>query len=273
MPMFNTAAASPDNVPPLLFPDEPPPFERIAGGNPSVLFACDHASARIPRALGTLGLEERDRRHHIAWDIGAAEVARLLAARFDAPCVLARYSRLAIDLNRAPHDPTLIPAISDRTIIPGNRDLAANDIQRRIDALFRPYHQVLGEAMGELCRQTPAPALIAVHSFTPVFKDEQRPWHFGVLWDGRDGRIAEPLLKNLQAQPDLCVGDNEPYSGLDRYAFTVDHHARRHGFPHVGIETRQDLIEDKAGAARFAAILGDALAPILSDPALCIVQK
>ena len=269
--MLDTAAASPSGAS-LLFPDELPPFERIAGGNPAVLFACDHASARLPRALGTLGLEAGDRARHIAWDIGAAEVAKELAARFDAPCVLARYSRLAVDLNRAPHDPTLIPAISDRTIIPGNRDLGPSDIQRRIDALFRPYHQCLGEAMGELCRQTPAPALIAVHSFTPLFKDERRPWHFGVLWDGRDARIAGPLLKNLRAQPDLCVGDNEPYSGRDRYAFTVDHHARRHGFPHVGIEIRQDLIDSKAGAARFAAILGDALAPILSDPGLYSVM-
>jgi len=270
--MLDAAAASPSGVSPLLFPDEPPPFERIEGGNPFVLFACDHASARLPRALGTLGLEEGDRKRHIAWDIGAAEVSRLLATRFDALCVLARYSRLAIDLNRAPHDPTLIPAISDRTIIPGNRDLSLSDIQRRIDALFRPYHQVLGEAMGELCRRTPAPALIAVHSFTPLFKDERRPWHFGVLWDGRDGRFAGPLLKNLRAQPDLCVGDNEPYSGRDRYAFTVDHHARRHGFPHISIEIRQDLIESKEGAKRFSAILGDALAPILSDPGLYTVM-
>ena len=61
----------------LLADDEPPActVERPDGVSP-LLLVCDHAGNRIPRCLGTLGVSEDDRQRHIAWDVGAAELAR-----------------------------------------------------------------------------------------------------------------------------------------------------------------------------------------------------
>ena len=112
-----------------------------------------------------------------------------------------------------------------------------------------------------------APAVIAIHTFTPAMAGEQRPWHAGVLWD-KDPRIAEPLIHKLGADGDWHVGDNEPYSGRHPADFTLDHHAEAEGLAHVGIEIRQDLAAEESGAQRCAERLGRVLGEILSDPAL-----
>lgn len=265
--MSETARARPEALPPLLAPDEPPPFEVVnAGAQSCALFVCDHAGARIPRALGTLGVGEVDRGRHIACDIGAAGVTRILVERFEAIGLLANYSRLVIDVNRAPDDPTLIPVISDGTIIPGNRDLSAETVTQRIETLFHPYHAAIGETMAAIKARGAVPALISIHSFTPAYKGELRPWHVGVLWD-ENGTLAVPFIEGLRARPGICVGDNQPYSGRDHYAYTVDYHARRNGLPELAMEIRQDLVGAPDKIEEWAAIIGDVLEPILADHA------
>jgi predicted N-formylglutamate amidohydrolase len=252
----------------LLAADEPPPYDVLnAEGQAPVLFVCDHASARVPRALGDLGLSPVDLARHIAWDIGAAEVTRRLSRRFDAAALLGGYSRLVIDLNRSLDDPTSIMTISDGTVIPGNRGLDAAAVGLRADALFHPYHRALAGALEAMRRRGAVPVLVSIHTFTPVYKDETRPWEVGVLWD-EDGRMAVPFMERLRNEFRLDVGDNLPYSGRDRYAYTVDYHAASSGLPHLSMEIRHDLVATAAGAERFATIVGDALAPLLADPDL-----
>ncbi len=97
----------------LLGPDDPPPFEILNPASGSqVIFLCDHASAAIPHGLNRLGLDDAALSRHIAWDIGARSLAGSLASRFDATAIVASYSRLVIDCNRDPSDPTSIAALS-----------------------------------------------------------------------------------------------------------------------------------------------------------------
>lgn len=255
-------------LPPLLAPDEAPAVETVnPGGKGEFLLCCDHASRRVPRALGDLGLPPAAFDRHIAWDIGAADVARSLAHRFDAPLVMSGYSRLVIDLNRRLEDPTSIPEVSDGTLVPANRALATQERRRRHDALFRPYHKALDAALAELSRQVAVPAIVSIHSCTPVFKGFERPWHIGVLWN-RDGRLARPLMARLAAHGDVNVGDNQPYSARDGHGYTMSAHAETPGLPHVLLEVRQDLIDTHRGAEHWAAILAEALGPLLADRAL-----
>lgn len=265
--MSETARARSEALAPLLAPDEPPPFEAVnAAAASPVLFVCDHASARLPRSLGTLGLGEVDRGRHIACDIGAGGITRALVARFDVRGLLANYSRLVIDLNRAPNDPTLIPVISDGTIIPGNRGLSPQAAAQRVETLFDPYHAAISATLTEMQERSPVPALVSIHSFTPTYKGELRPWHVGVLWD-ENGGLALPFIERLSAVAGVNVGDNKPYSGRDRYAYTVDYHARQAGLPELAIEIRQDLVSSDAGIAEWANILAEVLEPILGDVA------
>ena len=257
---------------PLLGPGDPSPVDLVRdGGSAAAVLICDHASAAVPASLRCLGLPDCELLRHIGWDIGAAAVARGLADRLDAPALLAGYSRLVIDLNRPPGDPTSIPAVSDGTAIPANRDLSDTAVQARIDDLFWPYHHAVTEAIGRQWRHSgKPPVLIAVHSFTPEMNGFRRPWHIGILWN-HDPRLAVPLIRRLRARGDLEVGDNEPYSGRS-LAYTTERHAAAAGLPHVGLEIRQDLIGDAAGVARWVDILAETLTPILADPVLHRVE-
>jgi len=253
---------------PLLGPDDPPAYEIVnPRGAASAVFLCDHASNRVPEALDGLGLPPGELERHIGWDIGAAEITRRLAAHFDAPAVLAGYSRLVIDCNRQLDDEQSIVTVSDATEIPANRDVSPAEAADRADACFWPYHEASAAVLEGVEARGIVPAVIMMHSFTPVMGRGERPWHIGVLWE-RDGRIALPLMDHLRARGDLCVGDNEPYTASSPHGYTMPVHAARHGRANVQIEIRQDLISDETGLARWTEIMIDAFTAILANEAL-----
>lgn len=250
----------------LLRPDDPPPYTILNrhGSAPAVLL-CDHASNAIPVVLGELGLDEAARARHIAWDIGAAEVAGHLVEMLDAPAVLSGFSRLVVDCNRAIDDPTAMRQISDGTIILGNRGLDATARALRAEACYWPYHRAATEVIDEVAARAVSPAIISVHSCTPVMKNLERPWHIGVL-SNYDRRMADILIAELRRDSTLCIGDNEPYSGLDPHGYTIENHALPQGRPNVLLEIRQDLIDTQHGARHWADVVGKALANVLAHP-------
>jgi predicted N-formylglutamate amidohydrolase len=257
----------------LLGGDDPPPFELVNGrGRAPLVVVCDHGGRAIPKALGGLGLAARELDRHIAYDIGAEGVARILAARLDAPAVVCRYSRLVVDPNRAPGSPESVVAASDGTAIPGNLGLSEEAAEARLDAIFWPYHRAVAGALARQWRASGRPpALFSVHSFTPVYGGRARPWAAGVLWN-RDMRIAVPLLTKLGERSGLPIGDNEPYSGRS-HAYTIDVHGGVPGLANCGIEIRQDQVETEAGIERWGALLADALRDILADQELFREQR
>ena len=240
--------------------DVPPVLEQNAAGRSPFLLACDHYGRLIPRALGDLGLPESERARHIAWDIGIAGVAEALSTQLDAHLVAQRYSRLLIDCNRPPSAPSSIPVISEVTVIPGNENLARDAAETRRRQIFDPYHRRLAEVIDARLRASLPTVLVALHSFTPVYKGTARPWHIGTLYQ-RDTRLPPLLLKLLRAESGLVVGDNEPYAVSDETDYTIPVHAEARGLMNTGIEIRQDLIADQAGqqqwADRLARIFGE----------------
>ena len=257
--------------PALLGLDDPAPFVVLGEhGRAPALVVCDHASRAFPRALDRLGLPELATWQHIAWDIGAGELARGLAHALDAPAVLAGYSRLVVDCNRSPADADWCRVESDGHAIPGNRGLDADARRGRLGAIFEPYHGGIEAMLRGFRAREVVPMLIAVHSFAPRLGNAgaERPWHVGVLWDS-DEANARRLLAGLRALPGLVVGDNEPYSGKHPANYTIDRHARATGLPHVCIEVRQDLLESPAGIERWVRLLARVLGGMLTEPVAC----
>jgi len=252
----------------LLGAEEPAPFDilDVAPSRP-VLLVCDHASHRVPEQLNGLGVSAADLTTHLGLDIGAAAVVRFLSEALQLPAVLAGYSRLVVDCNRRLDDPSAFPTHIDGVTVPGNQVLDHAERSARAGALYWPYHHAVRDRLRRLESLAAAPALITVHSFTPVLDGTRRPWHFGVLWD-KDPRIPVPLMDGLGRFPDVLVGDNEPYSGKDPHDFTIDHHGEAEGLPHVSIEIRQDLVETDDGVRHWGGLLAEALAPILTDSEL-----
>lgn len=256
----------------LLSEDEPGPFTVInpEGMAPGVI-VCDHASNRVPKSLNQLGLTEDVLNQHIAYDIGAAGVAARLSEILDTPAILANYSRLVIDLNRPTDDFTCIREISDGAVIPGNRKLEAEARHLRVHALHETYHGEVSRMIAAKRRIADAPAIISVHSCTDQMRGRKRPWHIGVLFN-EDDRLSSSVIRSLRAQnPDLTIGENQPYSGLDAYGHTIETHALPPGLPNVLFEVRQDLISDPVGQSKYAETLGKALTQALAEPGqLCL---
>ncbi len=228
-------------------------FEIVAGESRSgVLVLCDHASNRIPPEYGNLGLPPGELERHIAWDIGAEGVARRLAARLGAPAVISRFSRLLVDPNRGLDDPTILMRISDGAIVPGNAAADAQEKRRRLERFYLPYDAAISRTIERFRALGVNPALVSVHSFTPVWRGVRRPWHAGLLYDPRDPEFSVRLMEALAATaPDLVIGDNQPYRG-GLSGDTMDRHGFVKGLPHALVEIRQDLIQDAAGQELWA---------------------
>ena len=250
---------------PWIAADEPPAFELVnVAGRSRAILVCDHASPVIPRRLGNLGLSPEDRMRHVAWDIGAAEVARRLSRRLDAPLALPGYSRLVVDCNRPLHEPDAFATQSEDVVVTGNEAIGEWEKAERAEAFFWPYHHALNKLVEDRTAGAAVPVMVSVHSFTPVYHGEPRPWHVGVhyRWDDRGAGHA---LKFLRAHGDLTVGDNEPYPLALDEDYTVPVHAERRGLPYVLFEIRQDLIDHEAGAEAWAERLDGLLTALLAE--------
>lgn len=222
----------------------------LPGAGGGVLLLCDHASAAVPAGVD-LRIAPDLMSRHIAVDIGAEPLTRVLAHRLGAPAVLGHVSRLVIDLHRPPDHPHLIPEASDGHAIPGNQGA---DRAERLRRYHRPYHRAVAQAV----RDSRPALIVAIHSFTPSLESAPapRPWHVGVLYN-RDNRAARLLLAELEGAG-VPSGDNQPYSGRV-LNMTLNRHGEAAGIPCVSIEVRNDLIAQADGVAHWTNVL----APII----------
>lgn len=240
---------------PLLAIDEPPPYAVVNqdGASPYLLL-CEHASNRIPRALGDLGLPDAERRRHIAWDIGVSALSQHLSRTLDAPLFMTNYSRLVIDCNRPLAAPSAIPEISETTEIPANIGLTDAERAQRIETLFTPYAEAVARRLDLLQQEGRRPIVVGIHSFTPVYFGRRRPWHAGILY-GEAADFGQALIRGLRMEATLTIGDNEPYTIHRDEDYTVPVHADARGLPGALIEVRHDLIDTFSGVAEWGSRL------------------
>ena len=235
----------------LLGASDPAPVLTLNGDSERpLLVLCDHASRTVPQSLGTLGiLNHTDLSRHIAWDIGARAVTERIAARAGARAVLCGYSRLVIDCNRPLWSPTLVPEVSDGTIIPANRGLSWQEIASRVEGIYLPYHLAIAEALGRFAAKGVKPLVLFIHSFTPRMNGRDRPWSIGTPHTS-DRSISDPFIAMMRGIGGFEAGDDQPYSFDDDYSedYTIVAHALSRGLKHLFIEIRQDEIADAAGA-------------------------
>lgn len=232
-------------------------IERPSGASP-ILVVCEHASARLPASLGTLGLSAEARVAHIAWDPGALAVARRLSARFDATLVFQNFSRLVYDCNRPPEATDAMPAISEVYEIPDNRDIPAAQRQARIDEIYRPWQRALRDTIAARKSAGRETIIVTIHTFTPVYKGVRRNVDIGILHD-RDTRFADAMLEGAAADRRYRVRRNEPYGPADGVTHTLVEHGLANGLLNVMIEIRNDLVIDEAGQEVMAGCLAGLL--------------
>ena len=264
-------------APKALLAKSEPPAVRIENpkGRAKCVIVCDHAANRVPKALKNLGLSKTNLNKHIAWDPGTEDIGRYISKKLNAALVLASYSRLVVDLNRGDDHPEIMRDTSDHVFIPGNAKLTEPEKQQRMDTLFWPYHEQISSQLKRFTDKGIAPVLVSVHSFTPQMDGFRRPWHIGVLWN-REEKLALQLVKALRRNnPDLVIGENEPYSLKEANYLknTISTHAEAQGLPYIILEFRQDLVNTKKKADKWAEIFLESLKTVLADPALYVLKK
>lgn len=238
-----------------------------AGGVSPVLLVCEHASLRLPKALGTLGLAPDALSAHIAWDPGALAVARRLSVALDATLIFQNFSRLAYDCNRPPESPDAMPEVSEVFDIPGNRNIGAADRQARIDGIYRPWQRTLSEAIAARRAEGRETVIVTIHTFTPVYKGRERAVEIGILHDS-DRRFADAMLAEAGQASGYRVERNEPYGPQDGVTHTLVEHGLANGLLNVMIEVRNDLVSDEMGQARVSSLLETLVSGSLAtDPA------
>lgn len=239
------------------------PFDLLnPDGKGAFVITCDHASNHVPAEYDGLGLAATDLERHIAIDIGAAGIARLLSERFDSPAVLCGTSRLVIDCNRHPTDVSAMPEVSDHTPIPGNLALSDAARQERVKRFFRPYHDAIETVIEQRMTKGRRPILLSIHSMTPSMNGLDRPWQIS-LSSYDDRRLTDAMLDVLYRRQDVTIGDNQPYSLDPVEDYSTPAHAMSRNLLHVQVEFRQDEVGSAAGIARYAEIFGDALVDVL----------
>jgi predicted N-formylglutamate amidohydrolase len=230
----------------FLAESDPHPVAIVNRGLPGpFLFTCDHACNRIPERLGDMGMTADQLSSHIAWDPGALPVALELASLFQSPLVYGAYSRLIVDLNRPPDSSGSMPVTSAGVPIPGNQGLSEWERRLRLTALFRPYHEAIDRLLSERLESSHATAVVAIHSFTPDYPGELRPWHVGVT-HRRDFGLGTGLVKALRHGSDVLVGDNVPFQIQNDGDETIPRHGEQRCLPNVLIELRQDTLTTAA---------------------------
>lgn len=245
----------------LLTTLDPPPVQVVnADGRADFVLICEHAGAAIPKHLADLGLPATEMLRHIAHDVGAEGVARVLAAQLDAPLLLQPYSRLVVDCNRPFSATDCIPEVSDGTIVPGNLRLSERDRRARYAEIHEPFHREVTLLLDRRAAGGSPTILVAVHSFTRrLVGGPERPWQLGVL-SNRDAKFAKLFLAGFQSEhPTIASAHNEPYLVDDISDYTIPVHGEARGLPHLLLEIRNDLIGDAEGQRRWAALIAEAL--------------
>ena len=151
------------------------------------------------------------------------------------------------------HEPLVVASV--------HLSLDAAERERRAAAYHAPFHRRVEQALDRRVERGRPTIVLGIHSFTPVFFGERRPWHAGVLY-GRAAGFGQALAARIGADPALCVGDNEPYQVTADTDYTVPVHGDRRGLAAALIEVRQDLIGDDAGVEEWALRLHPALAEV-----------
>lgn len=231
-------------------------------GQSEWVLVCEHASCHIPAEYDLLGLAAGAERDHIGWDIGAADLTRAMARRLDSAAILANYSRLLIDLNRPLAAESSIPTRSEETEIPGNALLDDPERTRRVERMFTPFHRTVADLLDRRRAEGRKTRLLTVHSFTPVYRGEARPWHLGILAGASRG-LAATFLKEVAAEaPGLSLALDEPYRIAEDDDYAIPVHGDARGLDALLIEVRNDQLRSTAAVEEWAGRLCAALSRI-----------
>ena len=178
------------------------------GYRDSILIIVDHANNFIPSKYKNLGLSKNLTESHIAYDLNILNLSKRINVLLEYNIVYGENSRLVIDLNRGQNDPTLIPSISDKKLIPGNIRINSREFNFRKMKFYNSYHSKIDKIVNE----KKIKLIISMHSFNPYLKGKKRKTEIEIL-SNKDRRYSDLLIRQLAKSKSYHIGDNFPYQG------------------------------------------------------------
>lgn len=221
----------------------------MAGTERQILISCEHAGHRVPARYRRLFRDKQALlRSHRGWDPGALNVARGLARAIGAPLLAATTTRLLVDLNRSPHNPRVFSEFT-RSLPRESRD-----------ALLARHHRPHWDRVRAAISPRRGTTLhVAVHSFTPVWNGERRPFSIGILYDPQ--RADEQLLardwqRALSAELTGRVRRNAPYRGdADGLTTAMRREYAMDRYLGIEVELNQRVLSDARRRRRIVSAL------------------
>jgi predicted N-formylglutamate amidohydrolase len=182
----------------------------VRNGGSFYLVTCEHGGKRVPPAFrayfeGREPLLESHRGH----DPGALILGREIADALHAPFIAATTSRLLVDLNRSPSNPSRYSEIT--------RELPDTLLHQIHVRYYQPYRRRIERLVAAAIRHGARVVHISSHSFTPVMDGHVRNADLGFLYDpARPGEVA--LARHWMSclerrEPSLRLRRNYPYAG------------------------------------------------------------
>lgn len=225
-----------------------------------VLVSCEHASNRLPQGMeAPADMMEL----HIAWDPGALPIARRLATMFDAPLHAGEYSRLVVDLNRTVGNSVLVRRRSDGHRIPFNRGLTQAEVERRVQAYYRPYRDAVAGDVARIVDEHGRCVHLCIHTYTPALAGKVRGNDIGLLYDPRrqpEAALVRELRAALVAKTGLVVWLNRPYSGTaDGILPRIREVHDEASYVAIELEVNQRFAGDRQRIGEIATAFGEGL--------------
>ena len=222
-----------------------------------LVLSCEHASWTQPPGVD-LGVPLEVLQSQAGWDHGAFEIASLVSEAVGLPVHTGAFTRMFVDLNRAPDHPDVTPAMCYGTPVPGNAHLSPSDRAARIAAFHAPYWDAVRRDVAARLVDPGEVLHLASHTFDPALDPANRTFDVGVLYDPAhafEAALAERLLFQLRGAG-LDVRANQPYAGVGAAICTslrIEHAGKR--YAGIQLETSHAVTRTAGGCARVAAAI------------------
>lgn len=175
-----------------------------------LIITCEHAGNEVPEEFGHLFEDNLEiLQTHRGIDIGALELTNTISAKLEKEPYLNTVTRLLVDLNRSTQSPTLFSEFT--------REQPLNVQEEIFKKYYQPHRKKIEEKINQVIANGEQAIHIGVHTFTPIWNNDEREVDVGLLFDPRSK--AEQHFCYLwrhelnKRSPELRFKMNQPYRG------------------------------------------------------------
>lgn len=250
------------------------PYRYRRGGSPLIV-SMPHVGTFIPHSVGRALTDCAARRPDTDWHL-----PRLydFLDELDATLIAANYSRYVVDVNRPPDGENLYPGQDTPRLCPidtfdqellyrGGIEPSADEIARRLEAVWHPYHRRLQTEIARVRAEHGAAILWDAHSIVSevprLFEGKLPDFNLGTA----DGASCDPALARSLI---VALSRQEGFTAVLNGRFKGGYITRKYGNPGNGVaaiqlEMAESIYMEERSPYAFRPDLAARVRPILRE--------